>query len=116
MPYTSVRNSRGGLVNFVGQVIASRTFRNEMASIHLRKSSTSMNIVRQYDKLDNTLSYIGGLFGFLMIAFLFMQIYTEYSYEIEMGDRLYHYDKNDALNSQHFNFITFIGYLLYSFL
>jgi len=87
-----------------------------MASLELRKSSTSMNIIREYDKLDTTLSYIGGLFGFLMIAFIFMQIYTEYSYEIEMGDRLYHYDKHDPLNSKNFNFITFIGYLFYSLL
>jgi hypothetical protein len=39
-----------------------------------------MDLVRNYTKLDNTLSYIGGLFGFIMIFFIFMRVYTQYSY------------------------------------
>lgn len=97
----------------MGQYIASRKFGTLFANINFKKSSLSLNIERQYTKLDNTLSYIGGLFGFIIIFFVFMKIYTEYCYEIEMGDRLYYYDKQDPLDSDKFNFFTFIGYIFY---
>lgn len=66
--------------------------------------------------MDSTLSYIGGLFGFIIIFFLFMNVYTEFAYQIDMGDRLYKYQRNNKLQSEKFNFIVFIGYLIYEFL
>lgn len=30
-----------------------------------------------------------------------------------MGDSLYYYDKQDPLDSNRFNFVTFIGYVFY---
>ncbi len=77
-----MRVSSGGLVNYVGQYIASRKFGSEFATINIKKSSLSLNIEREYIKLDSALSYIGGLFGFIIILFVFMKVYTEYSYEI----------------------------------
>jgi hypothetical protein len=116
LPYNSIRTSEGGIVNYVGQYIASRKFGNLFASINIKKSSLSMDIVRQYTKLDSTLSYIGGLFGFIIIFFVFMKVYTEYCYEVDMGDQLYYYDKNDPLHSEKFHFFTFIAYVFYNFL
>lgn len=72
-----------------------------------------MDLTRNYTKLDSTLSYIGGLFGFIMVFFVFMRVYTQYSYEVEMADRLYSYDRNDPLKSDGFHFGTFIGYAFY---
>lgn len=44
LPYNSVRTSQGGVVNNVGQYIASRKFGPLFASINFRKSSLSLNI------------------------------------------------------------------------
>lgn len=82
MPYEDEHHIEGGIVNFVGQYLAQRVFKDEFATIRIRKSHVSWDFNRHYTKIDDTLSYIGGLFGFLMIAFVFMQVYTEYSYEI----------------------------------
>jgi hypothetical protein len=101
------------MVNNVGQYVPSRRFGPEFGSISIKKSSVSIGIVRTYTKLDSTLSYVGGLFGFLMLFFVFMRVYTQYSYEVEMGDRLYYYDRNDPLRSDQFHFATFIGYIFY---
>lgn len=49
-----------------------------------------------------------------MIAFMFLQVYTEYSYEVEMGDKLYYYEPNAPFDSHKFHFLTFLLYLLYS--
>jgi hypothetical protein len=75
-----------------------------------------LDFTRNYIKLDDTLSYIGGLFGFLMILFVFLKVYTEYSYEIDMGDRLYHHSHKEPLDSSKFNFFSFLTYLLYNLL
>lgn len=97
----------------MGQYIPSRKFGQLFGSINLKKSALSMDLTRSYTKLDSTLSYVGGLFGFLMVFFLFMRVYTQYSYEVEMADRLYSYDRNDPLASQRFHFATFLLYALY---
>ena len=47
------------------------------------------NFVRGFQKFDETLSYIGGLFGFIMILFSIFSLYDKYAYEIEFGDRIF---------------------------
>jgi hypothetical protein len=46
------------------------------ASFVLRRSSTTFIGTRSFKKIDETLSYIGGLFGFVVIFLLFMKQYT----------------------------------------
>jgi len=48
--------------------------------VYLKRSYITFDIDRNYTKMDSTMSYIGGLFGFFIIAFIFMQIYTQYSF------------------------------------
>lgn len=74
--------SQGGIVNYVGQYVPSRKLGPVFGSINIKKSALSMDLVRNYTKLDTTLSYVGGLFGFLMVFFIFMRVYTQYSYEV----------------------------------
>ena len=76
MPYSETKTRNGGIVGFVGQYSATNIFQNSYASIYIRKSHLSYEISRQYTKMDSTLSYIGGLFGFIMIAFFIMTVYT----------------------------------------
>jgi len=37
---------------------------------------------RSFQKIDATFSYIGGLYGAVLILFIFMGLYSKYSYEI----------------------------------
>lgn len=46
------------------------------ANIVLRRSSTGIIVNRNFKKIADTLSYIGGLFGFVLIALSFMKYYT----------------------------------------
>ncbi len=48
-----------------------------------------------------------------MTILLVMQFYTEFSYEISIGNSIYHYDEKTPLDSKGFNFITYMGYLIY---
>jgi hypothetical protein len=50
---------------------------------------------RQVGKLDDLLSYVGGLFS-IIIGFLgwFMMSYNEYKYELLAAESSFNYDKN----------------------
>lgn len=73
----------------MGQVINFETKGIDFAKVVIRRSSTSLLASRSFKKIDETLSYIGGLFGFIVTAFLFMRVYTEYSFEVELGSLLF---------------------------
>jgi hypothetical protein len=53
------------------------------------KSPISKKIERSYQKLDEILSYIGGLFGTIAICLFLVNIYNSYSFEIAMGSYLF---------------------------
>lgn len=82
----------GGYSNEIGQFISFENDGTTLAQFFIRRASTNVEVTRQYTKVDSTLSYIGGLFGFIMTALLFMSKYTECCYEIDVGARLYHRD------------------------
>ncbi len=42
-----------------------------------------------------------------------MNEYTEYSFEIDASSHLYYHDSDKPIPSQKFNFLIFIGYLVY---
>jgi hypothetical protein len=44
------------------------------------KSSNSLQIKRSYQKLDDILSYIGGLFGTIVLCLFIIRIYNGYSF------------------------------------
>lgn len=58
---------------------------NIFARVALRKSSSSTRYLRSFRRLDDLLSYIGGLFGFLMILMVIIKKYNEYSFKIELA-------------------------------
>lgn len=53
------------------------------------KSPISRNIQRNYQKIDEVFSYIGGLFGTIAICLFMVNIYNSYSFEILMGSYLF---------------------------
>ncbi len=75
-PFEDNRKSNGGLAAMPGTYLAASVFQGEYAGVYLKRSYITFDIKRNYTKMDSTMSYIGGLFGFFVIAFIFMQIYT----------------------------------------
>jgi len=53
---------------------------NQYAKIYIRKASGRYDITRSFQKVDQTLSFIGGLFGTVVLIFLFVSIYDKYCY------------------------------------
>ena len=55
LPFEDTRMSQGGIVSFVGQYVPSRKFGPVFGSINIKKSALSIDLVRNYTKLDSTL-------------------------------------------------------------
>lgn len=66
----------GGYSRDLGQFISFQNDGNTLAQFFIRRASSNVEVTRMYTKLDYTLSYIGGLFGFIMAALYFMTKYT----------------------------------------
>lgn len=80
------------------------------------KSPISKKIQRSYQKIDQILSYIGGLFGTIAICLFLVNIYNSYSFEIAMGSYLFKpNDHNMQKQLKSYNFFYFILQLLYAF-
>ena len=63
--------------------------KNEYFQFYWRKSSSKVEINRTFVKLDQTLSYIGGLFGTIILLLIFLKFYSKYSYELSIGDKIF---------------------------
>lgn len=50
--------------------------------LHVIKSEFRYDSTRAFRKIDETLSYIGGLYGAVLILFIFLSFYSKYGYEI----------------------------------
>ena len=59
------------------------------------------------------MSYVGGLFSAILALLILMNLFNQYSYELEMANNLYHYEKEKPIDSDGFNFFVFLGYLVY---
>ena len=85
----------------------------EYMKLYLRKSPISISISRSFRKVDDTFSYIGGLFGTILVFFSFVGIYNELSYEIEISRNAYFFDKNDPFDGKQFNLLIFLVYMVF---
>ncbi len=64
---------------YVHEKAISSTFRvrgDDYLKFYIRKSPVSIEIQRSYRKVDDTLSYIGGLFSFVLMFFSFINLYN----------------------------------------
>ncbi len=57
------------------------------------KSTSSRSYTRSFEKLDNVFSYIGGLFGIILIAFFSVVEYNTFKYELTLARCLYKKDE-----------------------
>lgn len=105
----------GGISTTPAQTLNYKVRQKDYFKFYIRKSSLSLIYERSYTKIDDTFSYIGGLFSAIVTALLLMKKYNEISYELEIAKTLYHYNKNEPLKSDQFNIFVFLGYLIYAF-
>ena len=92
------------------------TSSNRYAKIYLRKSSSNIQVTRSFQKLHETLSFIGGLYSTAILFMFVIGIYDKYSYELEFGDRIFKRDNNTSYGSENFNLLHFFGYNIFCFL
>ena len=78
--------------------------------------SQHLYMEREFGKLDDTLSYVGGLFG-LIIAFLafFMMSFNEYRYELFVGEA-FSFKGQDKVKESDFHFLKYLKYSLYDWI
>lgn len=84
--------------------------------IYLRKDTERKSVSRSFQKLDQTFSYIGGLFGTIILLLIFLKLYSKYSYELEFGDKIFKETDNGGFGSENFNFVVFLGYMVFNML
>ena len=115
-PFVSEEVLTGTYIAGVSEVSFIRTsnyFLGEIiASVYITFDPEYTLIERQYGKIDDALSYVGGLFG-LVIAFLafFMMSYNEYRYELFASESLGFRDK--SVKEKDFHFLLYLKYVLY---
>lgn len=110
-----MKYDEGGIVLDSSQVMNYQVRGTDYMKLFLRKSPISLSIQRSFRKVDDTLSYIGGLFSTILVFFGLINLYNELSYEISITKSIYYYDKNDPFDGDHFNLITYSGYLIFCF-
>ena len=72
-PLLEQRVESGAIIIGLGQTIARSLSNDIYAAIVLRRASTTTVVHRGFSKIDDTLSYIGGLFGFVMVLLLLVK-------------------------------------------
>ena len=72
-------------------------------------------IERLVGKLDEILSYVGGLFGIIISFFgFFMFSFNEHRYELMIGENAFNYDSDGKkFREEQFHFLYYLKYSLY---
>ena len=58
-----------------------------------------LQISRSYQKLDQTFSFIGGLFGTFSLLLSFLRLYSKYNYELDLGDKIFKQNHGGSFGS-----------------
>ena len=81
---------------------------NLFVDLNIRKSPYSIHSVRSFEKIDQFFSYLGGLFGFILLGFFLVSYYNTASFEVDMADKLFYYSPEEPLEPKRYNFFTYI--------
>ena len=79
-PFSDIKIDKGALTNNLGQSMSYQIKGTELARIVMRRASTEVLCKRNYKKIDETFSYIGGLFSTIMAMLVILNFYTEMSF------------------------------------
>ena len=81
-PIEEVKNDTGGVVTNLAQIHNYGVMQDEYLKFYLRKSSKDILVERSFKKIDDPLSYIGGLFSAILGVLVLMSLFNEFSYEL----------------------------------
>lgn len=113
-PVQDIQTVTGGIVTSLAQMHNYQVQSDEYLKFYLRKSSQDIEVERSFRKVDETLSYIGGLFSAILGILIMVNFFNEFSYELEVARSVYQFEKDDPVDSDTFNFPVYIGYLFYN--
>lgn len=87
-------------------------------SVDIYKSTKELTVTRSVVKVDEMLSYVGGLFGLLFVAIsFFLSSFNEYRYEIYASEAAFKYDNNGkSVKESNFGLFTYFKYSLFDWL
>ena len=88
------------------------------AGLSIYKSTKTITYQRTIGKIDEILSYVGGLFGLIFtgIAF-FVGSYSEMKYQIYVAEPILRVDESGRrIRQQDFGFMTYVCYAIYDWL
>ncbi len=80
----------GGLITSSVLKSTYTSIKDVYGAFYIFKSSSSSIFNRSFQKLDDVFSYIGGLFGTILILFFLISAYNTYKFEINIAGYLYH--------------------------
>ena len=84
----------------------------------IRKSTMIYNVERKHDKIDDLLSYIGGLFSLIFFVFFwFLGSFDEYRLELLVAEASFSSDKDGKkVREKDLGYFTYILYSIYDWL
>lgn len=83
-------------------------------SFLIAKSPISLAFDRSFQKLDDVFSYIGGLFGTILIFFFVISSYNTYKYEINLAGYLYRNEGQTEKIEKKYNLFHYLGQLVFN--
>ena len=89
LPFKDIETATGGMLNGVARTYNLSPLEQRFAVFVLQKSPSKYKYERHFHKLDETLSYAGGLIGVVVGLFFIMSPYTELCYELSLANQLF---------------------------
>ena len=88
-----------------------------MVEVQVSLSAQEKFIERKYGKIDDRLSYIGGLFEIVIITLsFFMNSYNLYRYELMVSEKTYTDTSGTKPEETDFHFFKYIKYTMYQWI
>jgi len=82
-------------------------------TMSFKKSTVTTKYIRTFQKLDEFLSYVGGLIGTVMGLIFIVSSYNQLCYLISLSNKLFDYDRETKIKSGDFNFVYYIAFVGY---
>jgi hypothetical protein len=81
-------------------------------------STNQKKYTRQIGKIDETVSYAGGLFGLILTFFaLFVFSYNKFCYELLVAECSFNYEESgEKVRSKYFTFLRYVKFQVYDWL
>jgi len=100
LPFEDISSQSGGFTDAPALMTTYQPSQNEFMRFYIRKSPAEQIYTRSFFKLDDLLSYIGGLFGLIaMIVQMPLSYYNTCCFELSLATDLFIYKKNKQLES-----------------